>query len=100
MHLNLAPFLYNVPPMSFQELVYAIVKKIPKGSTLTYKQVAEKVGRPRAHRAVGNVLNKNIDPNIPCHRVIRSDGQIGGYRDGSTSKARILKEEGFVIAKL
>jgi len=99
-HLNLVPILYNVSHMSFQKQVYAIVKKIPKGSTLTYKQVAEKVGRPKAHRAVGNILNKNIDPQIPCHRVIRSDGQLGGYRDGSRAKARILREEGFKVAKV
>ena len=81
--------------MTFQEKVYAIVKKIPKGQVLTYKEVARKAGRPRAYRAVGNILSKNIDPMVPCHRVIRSDGKIGGYRDGKVAKIKILKREGY-----
>lgn len=74
--------------------VYEIVRNIPKGSVLTYKQVAEKAGNSKAVRAVGNILNKNYDPSIPCHRVIRSDGKTGGYNRGSIQKAKILKEEG------
>jgi len=80
---------------SFREKVFAVVIKIPKGKVLTYKQVAQKVGRPKAFRAVGNVLNSNYDRNVPCHRVIRSDGKIGGYNRGLAKKVRILKKEGY-----
>jgi len=83
------------PPKSFADFVYQIVKQIPKGKTMTYKQVAQKVGRPLAFRAVGNILNKNYNKAIPCHRVIRSDGKPGGYNRGATLKRIILKKEGF-----
>lgn len=82
--------------MSFQEKVYEIVKKIPKGKTLTYKEVAKLAGRPKAYRAVGNILNKNYDLKIPCHRVVRSDGKTGGYNGGAQNKKKILKKEGAV----
>lgn len=78
---------------TFKEKVYEAVKKIPKGKVLTYKEVAKKAGSPRAFRAVGNILNKNYDPLIPCHRVIRSDGKIGGYNRGGSLKEKILKLE-------
>lgn len=81
---------------TFKEKVYQVVKRIPKGQVLTYKVVAERAGRPKAYRAVGNILNKNVDPKMPCHRVIRSDGKIGGYRDGNVFKAERLREEGFI----
>lgn len=64
---------------SFKEKVLRVVSKIPRGRTLTYKEVALRAGSLRARRAVGNILNKNFDKKIPCHRVIRSDGKIGGY---------------------
>lgn len=79
--------------MTFTEKVYAVVKRIPRGSVLTYKEVAKRAGSPNAMRAVGNSLNKNYDPSIPCHRVIRSDGKTGGYNRGVLEKARILKRE-------
>lgn len=78
----------------FAQSIYNIVKKIPQGKTLTYKEVARLAGRPSAFRAVGNVLNKNYDPEIPCHRVVRSDGKTGGYNRGSEKKRARLKEEG------
>lgn len=78
---------------TFTEMVYAVVKKIPKGKVLTYKQVAEKAGRPNAFRAVGNILNKNYNPDIPCHRVVRSDGTAGGYNRGAAKKIQRLKQE-------
>ncbi len=81
---------------NFRERVHTIVSSIPKGSVMTYKEVALKAGNPRASRAVGNILNKNFDPNIPCHRVIRSDGQIGGYNRGTSRKTAILKKEGYL----
>lgn len=78
---------------TFKEKVFDVVRKIPKGKTLTYKQVAEKIGAPKSYRAVGNILNTNYDPKIPCHRVIRSDGKIGGYNRGAENKEKILIEE-------
>ncbi len=81
---------------SFRQKVLEITLKIPKGETLTYKQVAIKAGNPNASRAVGAILKTNFDPTIPCHRVIRSDGKIGGYNRGEQNKIKILKEEGFL----
>ena len=83
---------------SFQEKVYNVVRKIPKGKVLTYKQVAVKMGNPGAARAVGNALNKNRNKDVPCHRVIRSDGKVGGYYWGTVAKAKILKKEGYTNA--
>lgn len=82
--------------MTLEEKIHAVVKKIPKGEVLTYKEVAKKVGHPKAYRAVGNILGKNIDPKVPCHRVIRSDGKIGGYRDGTLFKIKRLTDEGYL----
>lgn len=84
-------------PSSFKMKIFEIVRKIPKGKTLTYKQVAKLSGSPRAYRAVGNILNKNYNPQIPCHRVIRSDGKPGGYNKGTARKEKILEKEGFVL---
>lgn len=78
----------------FKEKVFEVVKKIPKGKTLTYKEVAKRAGRPGAFRAVGTILGTNTDPKkIPCHRVIRSDGGMGGYRWGIEKKKALLKKE-------
>ncbi len=67
---------------------------------MTYKQVAAKAGSPGASRAVGSILKTNFDPKIPCHRVIRSDGGMGGYnRGGVTKKLEILKKEGVYRTK-
>jgi len=82
---------------SFSEKVYAVIKKIPKGKVLTYQEVARKAGKPKAYRAVGNILHKNHDPKIPCHHVIRSDHYAGGYNRGALEKIRILKKEGVVL---
>lgn len=79
---------------SFSEKVFSVAKTIPEGKTLTYKQVAQRAGRPKAYRAVGNILNKNYNPEIPCHRVIRSDGKPGGYNRGARNKIDLLKKEG------
>jgi len=79
--------------MDFKEKVSGIVKKIPKGRVLTYKEVARRAGKPKAYRAVGNILNKNYDSKIPCHRVIRSDGKLGGYNRGYKTKFILLKKE-------
>ena len=77
----------------FQKKVYQIVKRIPVGRTMSYREVAKAAGFPKAWRAVGNVLNKNKNSNIPCHRVIRSDGRIGGYNKGIKKKNFLLKKE-------
>ncbi|MFA6376439.1 MAG: MGMT family protein [Candidatus Paceibacterota bacterium] len=79
--------------MTFREKVLAAVKKIPNGGTMSYKQVAELAGRPMAYRAVGNILHANYDPAIPCYRVVRSDGGIGGYNRGVERKKEILEVE-------
>lgn len=82
---------------SFQKRVYEIVRKIPKGKILTYKTVAKLAGNPRAWRAVGNILNKNQDSKIPCHRVIKTDDKVGGYKKGMAKKITLLKKEGLII---
>lgn len=87
------------PETNFQKKVYQIVRKIPKGKVISYKMVAKLAGRPWAWRAVGNILNKNRDPKIPCHRVVRSDGNVGGYRKGVKNKIALLKKEGLIIKK-
>lgn len=79
---------------TFREKVFEVVKKIPKGKTLTYKEVAKKAGSPNASRAVGSILKTNFDPKIPCHRVIRSDGIAGEYNRGRKNKIKLLKKEG------
>lgn len=79
---------------TFKEKVLEAVKKIPKGKTLTYKEVAKKAGSPNAYRAVGNIISKNFDPKIPCHRVIGSDHKIHGYNRGIKNKIKLLKKEG------
>ena len=80
---------------SFKEKVLDVVRKIPAGKTMTYKQVAVKAGSPGASRVVGNLMRANYDPTVPCHRVIRSDGGIGEYnRGGRDAKIALLKKEG------
>lgn len=76
--------------------VYNVIRTIPRGRTMTYAEVARAVGNPRAYRAVGSALSKNRDPKIPCHRVIRSDGKIGGYNEGEKQKLALLREEGAI----
>lgn len=80
-------------PLSFTERVYNVVRNIPSGKTLTYKQVAKAAGSPNAFRAVGNIMANNCDPNIPCHRVTKSDGTPGGYAFGSNTKKQLLNKE-------
>lgn len=82
--------------LNFSERVYRVVAKIPAGKTMTYKQVATKAGNPFAARAVGTLMSKNYNPKIPCHRVVRSDGKIGGYnRGGPSRKTELLLEEAY-----
>ena len=78
---------------NFTKEVYRVVAKISRGSVLTYQEVARRAGSPGAYRAVGSILNKNYDPAIPCHRVVCSDGSIGGYNRGTKKKLFLLKKE-------
>ena len=81
--------------MTFSDKVRKIVAAIPKGKTMTYKEVATKAGAPGGARAVGTLMKANYDPKIPCHRVIRSDGKIGDYNRGvQAEKIRKLRAEG------
>lgn len=78
----------------FTSSVKNVVRAIPKGKVMSYKAVAIAAGRPRAARAVARIMANNYDRTIPCHRVIRSDGSLGGYnRGGETAKRAILQLE-------
>ena len=82
----------------FQRKVYEVVRRIPKGQVRTYAEVAGSIGKPKAARAVGQALKKNRwAPAIPCHRVIASDGRLGGYSAGGglRRKRRLLEREGY-----
>ena len=84
----------------FQLKVWSYLKKIPRGSVKTYSQVAKGIGKPLAVRAVANAIGKNpLAPEIPCHRVIRSDGSLGGYsgKGGVKTKKLLLKREGITL---
>ncbi len=83
---------------AFTENVHRVVKGIKKGQVMTYKDVAIAAGNPKAARAVANLMAKNYNPDIPCHRVIRSDGALGGYnRGGEVEKRKILQKEGAIL---
>ena len=77
----------------FKQRVLEVVKTISSGQTMTYGQVAALAGNPRAARAVGMILSRNFDSTIPCHRVIRANGDVGGYNRGSENKIRMLRSE-------
>ena len=84
----------------FQLKIWAYLRKIPRGSVRTYSQVAKDIGKPLAVRAVANAIGKNpYAPKIPCHRVIRSDGSLGGYsgKGGLKTKRFLLKKEGIKL---
>lgn len=87
------PLLINGSP--FQKLVWNALIQIPYGETSTYTEIAEKIGRPSAVRAVASAIGKNpILIVIPCHRVIRKNGELSGFREGVQVKERLLKLEG------
>lgn len=84
----------------FQKKVWAALCKIPKGKTVSYAQLARMIGKPKAVRAVGSAVGANpFAPQVPCHRVIRSDGKLGGYsgKGGVTTKKKLLRTEGVVL---
>ncbi|MEM4272638.1 MAG: MGMT family protein [Candidatus Bilamarchaeaceae archaeon] len=83
----------------FEKNVYSACRRIGKGRVSTYSEIAKAIGKPGACRAVGNALKKNRNANVPCHRVVRSDGRIGGFARGSREKERILGDEGIAVKK-
>jgi O-6-methylguanine DNA methyltransferase len=88
-------------PKNFSESVYAITSQVPMGKVTTYGAIARAMGFPRAARAVGNALGANTNPIIvPCHRVVRSDGELGGYSggEGPVTKAKLLAREGIQVS--
>ena len=88
--------LKDIKGTDFQILVWKEILKIPFGETRTYKEIAQAIGRPNSSRAVANACGKNpYAPDIPCHRVIRSDGKLGGYSGigGVKMKEKLLKIE-------
>ena len=85
---------------SFPQEVYDLTSLIPRGKVTTYKLIAQRLNKPRAARAVGNALNKNpYAPQVPCHRVVRSNGEVGGFASGQNKKIAILRKEGIIIHK-
>ena len=87
----------------FQIKVWKAISKIPRGQVRTYKELAKLIKKPKAARAVANACGKNPYPiKIPCHRVIRSDGSLGGYsgRGGISAKKNLLKKEGYNFGKI
>lgn len=81
---------------SFKDRVIEVVKGIPKGEVMTYGEVAEAAGSPRGAREVGNIMSKNFDSSVPCHRVIKATGEPGDYnRGGEEAKRALLEKEGY-----
>ncbi len=87
--VNLAPY-----GTAFQQKVWAALQQIPVGTTTTYSELAQRIGQPKAVRAVASACGANpISILIPCHRVLRKDGGLGGYRWGTTRKQQLLNQE-------
>jgi methylated-DNA-[protein]-cysteine S-methyltransferase len=84
----------------FQKSVWAEIARIPKGKVITYKELAIRIGKPKAVRAVANAVGANPNPiTVPCHRVVRSDGTLGGYSGpgGARAKKKLLAKEGVIF---
>jgi methylated-DNA-[protein]-cysteine S-methyltransferase len=82
----------------FEKSVLIKTFEIPKGKVSTYNRIAEKIGKPKAYRAVANALHKNpLAPIVPCHRVVKSDGNIVGTKEGIEGRRRLLKKEGIPL---
>ncbi|PIZ55960.1 cysteine methyltransferase [bacterium (Candidatus Torokbacteria) CG_4_10_14_0_2_um_filter_35_8] len=82
----------------FEKKVYLKTAKIPKGKVTTYQEITEAIGKPDSQRAAGNTLNKNpFAPKVPCHRVIRKNGEIGGFGRNPNEKIKLLQKEGVEI---
>lgn len=83
----------------FQSECYEALKKVPKGKVITYAGLARMVGRPKAQRAVGSAMNKNpYAPQVPCHRVVKSNGDLGGFATDIKVKIKRLQKEGVVVS--
>jgi methylated-DNA-[protein]-cysteine S-methyltransferase len=84
---------------SFQSQCYEALKTIPAGNVISYGGLAEMIGRPNAHRAVGSAMNKNpFAPTVPCHRVVKSNGELGGFADEINIKIKRLQKEGVRVS--
>jgi methylated-DNA-[protein]-cysteine S-methyltransferase len=84
----------------FERDVLVATFKIPRGKVCTYKRIAEKIGKPKAYRAVANALHKNpLYPIVPCHRVVRSDGAFGGEKNRAAGRRKVVEKEGVPIRK-
>jgi len=82
----------------FAQAVYSALKKVPQGRVTSYSALTNASGRPGAARAIGNALNKNpFAPQVPCHRVVKSNGEVGGFAHGTKKKIKLLKSEGIKI---
>ena len=80
--------------------MYELCSKVPRGKVTTYKEIGDKLGKGMVYRAVGNALNRNPHaPKVPCHRVVSTDGSIGGFAHGSSKKIILLKKEGVKVSK-
>ena len=85
--------------MDFNDRCYKLIAQIPKGKISTYKIIAKSLNT-KAYRAVGNAMAKNPNPiTVPCHRIINSNGSVGGYALGIDKKIKLLKKEGVLISK-
>lgn len=84
--------------MSFDEEVWQLLERIPTGRVATYGGIAVALGKPNAARAVGNACNRNPDsPKVPCHRVVKSNGEISGFAEGHRKKLALLRKEGVIV---
>ncbi|MBS3165037.1 MGMT family protein [Candidatus Woesearchaeota archaeon] len=83
--------------MRFDERVWKLTARVPRGKVTTYRELARAMGN-RAYRAVGNALNRNPHaPVVPCHRVVKASGELGGFAGGTATKARMLRQEGITV---
>ena len=85
-------------PDAFSSRVLSVVRRIPPGRVATYGEVAALAGRPRAARAVGNIMRGCGRPDVPCHRVIAAGGRLGGYGGSETLKRSLLAAEGVIVS--
>ena len=84
---------------AFARAVYEKLTLVPAGRVVSYQELARAVGKPRSARAVGNALNKNpYAPRVPCHRVVKASGDVGGFAHGTEKKIRLLESEGIKIS--
>lgn len=83
----------------FQSLCYQTLKdKVPAGKVITYGRLAKLINHPKAYRAVGSAMHKNpFAPEVPCHRVVKSGGELGGFAKGIKRKIQLLKREGVIV---